>query len=141
MKKKTLPVSEIMTENPFTVTVNTKLAKAINLFDNHHVRHLPVLSGSKLVGILSRTDIDRLSFSDEFGENEVDADSAIMEMFLVGQVMNGKPITVSVTQSIEEVAQKLIDVRFHALPVVDGEDLAGIVTTTDVIRFLLQAAN
>ena len=129
-------VSENMTRDVYTVKVNNSLAQAKDKCDECRVRHLPVVSGQKLVGILSLTDIMRLSFGDTYGRNEDDVDAAMYDMLTIGQVMKVHPKTVSVNDRVKDVVDILVKEEFHALPVVDGEDLAGIITTTDVIVYL-----
>lgn len=130
------PVSQIMTKDVYTVAVNHSLAQAKEKCDACKVRHLPVVSGRKLVGILSLTDIMRLSFGDTYGRNEFDVDAAMYDMLTIDQVMKVHPKTVKVDDQIKDVVDILVKEEFHALPVVDGENLAGIITTTDIIRYL-----
>lgn len=59
-------------------------------------------------------------------------------MFTIEQVMSKNLVTVSSTTTIKEVAEILSEKEFHALPVVDDSVLVGIVTTTDLINFLLK---
>ncbi len=134
--KKRQPVSDVMTKQVVTVNVKDSLLTVKSVLSNKKVRHLPVLDGGKLVGILSRTDVMRLSFGNVFGE-QAEADAAIFEMLSIPQIMTHKPRTVSVSMTIHDVAEILAEEEFHALPVVDGDKLVGIVTTTDIIRFLL----
>lgn len=137
--KKNTPVSTIMTKNVFTVQLDDKLADVHELVRKHHIRHIPVLHGKQLVGIISKTDLNRLTFSSLFA-GEGDADEAVFEMLNISQVMSHKPRVVKETDSIKQVAEILSTEEFHALPVVDKKDeskLVGIVTTTDVIRFML----
>jgi CBS domain-containing protein len=138
--KKPEPVSLIMTKHVFTVKLDDKLLDVYEMIRKHHVRHVPVVFEKKLVGIISRTDLNRLTFSSLF-VGEEDADDAIFEMLSITQVMSHKPRVVKDTDSIKEVAKILSTEEFHALPVVDSlneSKLVGIVTTTDVIRFLLK---
>lgn len=136
MMKLNTPVSEIMTKDVYTVGVNNSLAQAKDKCDEFKVRHLPVVSGHKLVGILSLTDILRLSFGDTYGRNETDVDAAMYDMLSIDQVMKLHPKTVKVDDRIKDVVDILVNEEFHALPVVNGEDLAGIITTTDIIVYL-----
>ena len=133
-------ISEIMTRDVHTIEMDGALSEAQRVMTDHHVRHLPVVKERKLAGILSLTDIQRLSFSDAFGEEELDADDAVYGMLKIAQVMHGKPRTVQLDQTIKEVAEILASEEFHALPVMRGEDLVGIVTTTDMIKYLLNSA-
>ncbi len=131
------PVSHIMTKDLYQLNLSDSLHKAKEMFNNNHIRHLPVVSGGKLVGILSLTDIMRLSFGSNFGDDQKDVDTAIFDMLAIGQIMKNDPKTVTSTTTIKETAETLTKEEFHALPVVDDGQLVGIVTTTDVIQYLL----
>lgn len=135
--KKREKVTKIMTADVSTVSVHESLRDVRDRLQSKKVRHLPVVSGDKLVGILSRTDIMRLSFGGVFAGQE-EADEAIFDMLSIEQVMVSKPRTVQVEDTIHEVAEVFASEEFHALPVMDGDKLAGIVTTTDVIKYLLE---
>jgi CBS domain-containing protein len=138
--KKREPVSTIMTRNVVAVQLDDSLINANKLIRKHHIRHLPVVHGEQLVGMLSKTDLNRLTFSGLFA-GEGDVDEAVFDMLNISQVMSHKPRAVRETDTIREVAEILSKEEFHALPVVDAEDeskLVGIVTTTDVIKYLLQ---
>lgn len=126
-----------MTKNVATVQVSDDLHDVIDLVKKNHIRHVPVLEGHEVVGIISSTDINRLTFSSLF-ENQEGADEAILEMLSISQVMTQKPRVVEAALSIRDVAEILASEEYHALPVVENGQLAGIVTTTDVIKYLLQ---
>jgi len=68
----------------------------------------------------------------------VPADVMVYNTFTIGQVMKRNIVTVSTSNSIKEVAKILATQEFHALPVVDNNTLVGIVTTTDLIKYLLK---
>ncbi|MDH5399167.1 MAG: CBS domain-containing protein [Cyclobacteriaceae bacterium] len=130
-------VSEIMTTDLVTVDIDTPLRKIVTMFRKHKVRHFPVVDGGKLKGIVSLSDILRLSFGMRLGDDEVDIDEAIFEMLKLDQVMATNVKTVTPDQMVADVARFLTQQEFHALPVVDKDELVGIITTTDVIHFLL----
>ncbi|MEP5612202.1 MAG: CBS domain-containing protein [Cyclobacteriaceae bacterium] len=131
-------VSQIMTTEVQTVNINNSLQEANNLFKKHHIRHVPVVSGEKLIGILSHTDILRISFGNTFGDEQQGGDEAIFDMLSINQVMKHSPVTVSPEGTLKEAAEILSDKEFHALPVVENEKLVGIVTTTDIIKYFLE---
>ena len=137
LNKSLTPVTELMTFHPFTLNLLDTLDYARQAFYQLKIRHLPVVDGDELIGILSLTDILRLGFSENFGASEYQADSVIFQMLSIDQVMKHKPITVSPYHSLTQVAEILSKQEFHALPVVDKNKLVGIVTTTDVICYLL----
>ena len=139
MKKKE-PVSTIMTRMIHKVQIDDKLSHALELVRKYGVRHIPVIHDKQLVGIISKTDLNRLTFSNMF-DGEEDADEAVFDMLTISQVMSHKPRVVKASDTIYEVAKILSKEEFHALPVVDDKDesqLIGIVTTTDVIRYMLE---
>ncbi len=135
--KKRVPVSQIMTKNVITLSVKNDLNTAEELFKKHHIRHIPVTSGEEVLGMLSYTDLMRISFADAINENEQDVDTMVYNMFSIEQVMVKNVESVSSKSTIQEVAEVLASKDFHALPVVDNGKLEGIVTTTDLINYLL----
>ncbi|NER17761.1 CBS domain-containing protein [Spongiivirga citrea] len=137
MKKRT-PVSNIMTSKVITLTKNDTLGRAEQLFKENHIRHIPVVRGTQVIGMLSYTDLLRISFADAVDEDEQEVDTIVYNMFTIEQVMAKNLTSVSSTTTIKEVAEILSKKEFHALPVVDKDELVGIVTTTDLINYLLE---
>ena len=126
-------VSRWMTSPVITVTPETSLEEARQLIAAHHIRALPVVEDDKLVGIITRRGLLRLdlSFVDE-GSAEAGAPHEIETM---REVMTRRPITVTGSTSMAEAAQIMLENKITALPVVHGEDLVGILTNSDVMRF------
>jgi CBS domain-containing protein len=138
--KKREPVSSIMTKNVQVVDIEDKLDHVSEIIRKHGIRHVPVVKNQQLVGIISKTDINRLTFSSLFTGQD-GSDEAVFEMLNISQVMSHKPRVVREDESIRDIAEILAVEEFHALPVVDSQDaskLVGIVTTTDVIKYMLQ---
>ncbi len=131
------PISMIMTAPVITLKKHDSLETAEMLFKKHHIRHIPVVSSNVVVGMLSYTDLLRLSFADITNSDDVHTDTLIYNMFTIKQVMKRHIVTVSSSNTIKEVAEILATKEFHALPVVDNNRLVGIVTTTDLIKYLL----
>ncbi|HET9054556.1 MAG TPA: CBS domain-containing protein, partial [Cyclobacteriaceae bacterium] len=94
MDKNKTPVSAIMTRNLITADVNDSLRHVNTLLKDHGIRHLPVVSGKKLLGIISKTDILRLSFGDMF-EGSAQADDTFFDLLELEEVMVGRPMVVS----------------------------------------------
>tara|TARA_R100001369_G_scaffold31211_4_gene55374 strand:+ start:58556 stop:58945 length:390 start_codon:yes stop_codon:yes gene_type:complete len=113
------------------------LERAELLFKRHKIRHIPVVSGDVIIGMLSYTDLLRISFADAVDESEKDVDTLVYNMFTIDQVMVKNVTTVDSQTSIKQVAKILAIKEFHALPVVDDGILVGIVTTTDLINYLI----
>ena len=89
MKKKE-PVSTIMTRHIHAVQIKDTLLAAMELVRKHNISHVPVLKGKQLVGIISKNDLHRLSFSDIM-PGEEDTDEAVFDMLTISQVMSHKP--------------------------------------------------
>lgn len=135
--KKREKVESVMTKDVQTVNITNSLKQANDLFNKYHIRHIPVVSGDKLIGILSQTDILRISFGNTFGNDQAGSDEAIFEMLSINQVMKHSPETVNPNNTIKEAAEIFAKREFHALPVVENDKLVGIVTTTDIINYFI----
>jgi predicted transcriptional regulator len=125
-----------MTKNVVKLNLSDDLTKAEILFKKHHIRHIPVVNGNVIIGMLSYTDLLRISFVDAI-EDEDDVDTTVYNMFTVEQVMAKKLVSISPETTIKEAAQILASKEFHALPVCEGDLLVGIITTTDLIKYLI----
>tara|TARA_R110000850_G_scaffold41434_1_gene106211 strand:- start:112898 stop:113323 length:426 start_codon:yes stop_codon:yes gene_type:complete len=134
--KQRVQVSTIMTKNVVKLNLQDDLTKAESLFKKNKIRHIPVVNGSKIIGMLSYTDLLRISFVDAVDEDEL-IDATVYNMFTVEQVMAKNLVTISPETTIKEAAEILSNKEFHALPVCEGDLLVGIVTTTDLIKYLI----
>jgi len=135
-----MKVAEFMTRNLYTVEPSDSLEKAKHMMSKHKVRHLPVKSGQKLVGILSLTDVMRLSFGNTYAADQEEIDSALFEAMDVGNVMRENPVFIDVNADLTDAANVFVEKEFHALPVMESDELVGIITTTDVIRAFMELA-
>lgn len=134
--KKNEPVSHIMTRDPVTVHHGDPISKIRRIFVETGIHHLPVTHGKELVGMISWTDLMRFSFGDAFGTSAAAVDATLDHTHTLEDLMQAHPVTLPVTASIREAAEILSEGKFHALPIVEGKNLAGIVSSADLIRFL-----
>ena len=132
------PVTDLMSKSVLTIEKSASLFDVKELFDRKKIKHLPITENGKLVGILSLTDIMRLSFGDTYGEDQAGVDNVVYDMLTIDEVMKGKPICIRSDQTIREAAEIFSKNEFHALPVIEHDELVGIITTTDIIQFLLK---
>ncbi|ESU29391.1 hypothetical protein FLJC2902T_07900 [Flavobacterium limnosediminis JC2902] len=139
--KQDVQVSTIMTQNVVKLNLTDDLTKAESLFKEHKIRHIPVVSDNKILGILSYTDLLRISYAEAADDDDETVDVTVYNMFTIGQVMTRKIVTVTPGTTIKETAEILATNEFHAVPVCEGDLLVGIVTTTDLIRYLLDQYN
>lgn len=133
--KKRIPISEVMSTNIVTVHEKQSLHEVAQLINEKSIRHVPVMSGNKIVGMLSKTDLDKISFV-----NTVDGEqltTLMYDVLTIAQVMTRDVLTIEHKDTIYDAALMLSENEFHALPVLDEDKLVGIVTTTDLVKFLL----
>ncbi len=136
MKKKE-SVSQIASTALIAIQLGQKLSEARKLMQVNQIHHVPVLQGKKLMGILSAVDLATLSLT-SFGSDERANDAILDNQFSVEEVMSKNMVTIKPTAPIREAAEILAEGHFHSLPIVDKEgDLQGLVTSTDLIRYLL----
>ena len=126
---------DTMTENPVTATELMSVAEALGLLYELDVRHLPVVRGRELVGIIS--DRDLRSFSEVSEDEAIDAVERARSS-TVGNFMNTSPVKVDPETGIREVIELMLLHRVGAIPVADLDtgDLLGIVSYVDLLRVL-----
>lgn len=135
--KNNTPITDIMTSDFEVISANAPLNEAEDILFSNKFKHLPVVLHDKLVGIISKTDIKRMSFADEFGTSEFEADQEVFQMLTVGQVMINKPFTLDKTATVKDAAEILSKKEFRSIPIMDNEKVIGIVTTKDLIKHLM----
>ena len=137
--KRNESVSKIMATNLVTVHHGEPVSKVRQLIREHGIEHIPVVSGQKLIGIISNSDVLRVSFGTAFQTDERAVDASLDHTMTIEQLMKGDPVAVRENAPIREAAEMLVKGDFHSLPVVsDGRKLVGLVTSTDLIRYLLE---
>ena len=99
--KKRESIRHIMATEPIALHLNDGLSEAEKLFKQDHVRHLPVVSGDKIVGILSMTDLARISFVDSYDPNDFSVDTSVYSLFSLEQFMVRDPKCFSVDATIK----------------------------------------
>lgn len=136
--RKREPISSIMTKNVITLNSKDDLETAEYLFKKNKIRHIPVVKGTAIIGMVSYTDLLRISFADAVDDDDETIDTTVYNMFTIEQVMAKNLVSIPSSATIKEVAEILAKKEFHALPVVDDDKLVGIVTTTDLIKYLIE---
>ena len=131
------PVSNIMSSEIQTVHTAQKVSDVYRLLTENKIHHVPVVNGDELVGLISSTDLMKLSL-DAYGTPDSDNTEYFDSQFSINDVMTTDLVTVGHDDSIRSTAEKLSGGTHHSLPVIgaDGK-LVGIVTTTDLVNYLL----
>jgi len=135
--KKNESVTHIMTKNPVTAHHGDPISKVRQLFEDNNIQHLPVVSGDELIGMISWGDMLRISFGDAFGQSEESVDVTLDHTFEIEDIMTEEIRSIESDHSIRDAAVALSESHFHALPVVSGKELVGIVTSQDLIKYLV----
>jgi CBS domain-containing protein len=134
--KKNEPIKNLMTTNVITLKLSDTLYTAEKRLKSNHIRHIPVIDDEKLIGLISLSDLKRISFIDAYNK-EGTVDTAIYNMLSIEDLMIKDPITVTPDTTILEVSKLLASKEFHSLPVVEKGKLVGIITTTDLLHFFI----
>ena len=122
-------IEAIMSTNLITVSPSATLAEARTLMHEHRIHHLPVLDDDKLVGLISLTNV--LAATDSFLRDDgsrIHADEIGIVDAMVTDVA-----TVEVSASLRHAALFLEKHKIGCLPVMNGDDLVGIITDTDFV--------
>lgn len=134
--KKNEPISKVLTKDVITTHVAEKVSDVRKLFAEHGFHHVPVVSGSELVGLISASDILGISV-EGVGSNEMSMDAYLDHQFSIESLMKTDLRTLNQKSTVADAAEALSDGNIHAVPVVDDSNkLIGLVTSTDLIRFL-----
>jgi acetoin utilization protein AcuB len=121
-----MKIADVMTRDPCCVQCDEPLREAHRLMRALGVRHLPVLDGDRLVGLLSQRDLYLL-------ETVRTVDPGIE---LVSRAMTERPFAVAPTASVREVVGEMREKRHGSAIVVDKERVTGIFTRADALRAL-----
>jgi acetoin utilization protein AcuB len=126
MVEHTSPIQDHMTPAPITIGRAQSLSEAARKMHEHHVRHLPVLEGGYLFGILSERDIDLVE-----ALPDVDPDKVTVE-----EAMTQDPYTVRPDTPVREVAAAMAEHKYGTAVVMQEGRVVGIFTTVDALRML-----
>ena len=124
--RKTTPVGEVMSRLPEEIDRRDTLAAVAARMAEHHVRHVPVMDGSSVYGVISGRDL--LDAWVRHGNRARDTP--------VGDACTREPLTVSPVAPIGEVAARMMERGVTSALVMDGGVLVGIFTSTDALRLL-----
>ncbi|MCK5895096.1 MAG: CBS domain-containing protein [Endozoicomonadaceae bacterium] len=135
--KKHESIQAILTTNPITVQKGQKLSEVNAIFREHRIHHVPVLDHKNPVGIISETDILRLIYDADHTDIRTQ-DSMIDQLHTLSSVMSTDLKTLPITATVRDAAELLSDNNYRSVIVLKDGCLAGIVTSTDLIRYLCE---
>lgn len=122
------PISKYMTRAPHTIGRDQTLTAAHHMMREHRIRHLPVLAGGRLVGLLSERDLALIETL-----HSVDPDMTLAE-----EAMTQAPYAVASDTPLDEVAATMAEQRYGSAVVMDHDKIVGVFTTTDALQALVE---
>jgi acetoin utilization protein AcuB len=126
MAKGTPKVADYMTAHPYSIGLHQTLAEAYALMRQHDVRHLPVLAGGKLVGLVADPDVRTLERLKRYDLANV----------LVEEAMTPVPYAVTADARLSEVAREMVARKYEAAVVMSDSAVVGVFTAIDALRAL-----
>ncbi len=151
-----LKVKDIMTKELITVSPDTEIVQATKLLLGNRINGIPVTDETgKLVGILCQSDLiaqqkklpipSFFTFLDGLitlsSMKQIEKQVQKIAAITVAQAMTPNPVTVRPETDIEKVAALMVDKNFHTIPVVDEEELVGIVGKEDILKTLIPGSD
>ena len=121
-----MKVKNWMSRPPVTISPDASIPEAIQLMRKHSIRHVPVVEKKKLVGLVTESDIRQAYLA------------SLIEEIKVKDVMIKDPITTSPESHLEEAAELLYRQGIGGLPVVEGDEVVGVITVTDIVAAFIQ---
>jgi CBS domain-containing protein len=128
-------VREIMMGSPVTLKPDDTLDLANDVISLGRIRHLPIVEDGKLVGLISERDLIGTAAKQIFGLKQK-SKSALLKSVSIKDVMKRHVVTVEPDTEIREAAHLMADRKIGCLPVVSSGALVGLVTTTDILRYV-----
>jgi acetoin utilization protein AcuB len=117
-----MKVESWMVKDVITITSKAGIKEALTVMKKHSVRHLPVVDGDSLVGLVALGDLKQAILA------------SMIEQLKVSDVMIREPYTVTRDTSLEKAAQVIYEKRIGCLPVVEDGEIVGIITVNDILK-------
>ena len=130
------PISTVMTTAVVSIDLDQPLSDAYHALQGASYHHIPVLDGDRPVGMISSTDVLKLVYDVE-GSSDKMLTSMLDHQFTIEDAMTPDLVTLTEAATVHDAAELLADGKRHSVLVVaDDGSLVGIVTTTDLVRYL-----
>ena len=130
-----IPVRTIIQQKIVTISAGESLSTVEDIMRLGRVRHMPVVSGGRLVGVVSERDLLRTSLSSLSSHRSAER-KAFLYAIEIGRVMSQPPIVIAPEATIRQAARVMAENKIGCLPVVEDEALVGLVTETDVLGWV-----
>ncbi|MGH7846608.1 MAG: CBS domain-containing protein [Candidatus Binatia bacterium] len=135
---KEITVKEIMMSAPVTLGPADTLDVANDIIYLGRVRHIPIVDNGKLVGVISHRDLFGTAATTLLGLKGRPK-KALLKSFQIKDLMRKLVLTISPDAPVKDAARLMADKKVGCLPVVDNGSLVGLVTATDILRYVAAA--
>jgi CBS domain-containing protein len=133
-KSEKVTVREIMIASPVTLKPNDNLKLASELISLARLRHIPIVDNGKLLGVVSARDL--MTRAAQRFNHKSRSRSALLKSVMLKEVMQRRVITVEPDTLIQQAAHLMAEEKIGCLPVLNDGNLIGLVTTTDMLRYI-----
>lgn len=130
------PISTIMSKQLVTAHSEEKILDVVKRFQENHVHHIPVVEYHKVVGILSKSDVLFLLKMERSNSHYKLESNILLAELRVKDLMTSGLAKLESTDRIIDAIEVFRVNMFHALPIVDQDELVGILTTHDIIKLI-----
>lgn len=125
-----------MTTELVTVSPETTAREVKDLFDKNSFHHLPVVApGNKLQGIISRKDVAKVAYVLSLRTSGKTYSEKEYKRLTASDLMTQYPLSLDPDDTIGLAADIFLANKFHALPIIDDDELIGLVTTHDLLKY------
>ncbi len=138
-KSRAMLVDEAMTVHTRTVSADQSLSDVRSIFEEEGFRHLPVMGRDGLVGMITHTDLMRVTYGAHIAEADFEVNDLILESTTVEESMSKHLKTIESGADLKEVARMMRKYKIGCVPVVDNGQLLGLVTSTDIMSAYISA--
>ena len=132
---KDMKIQDVMSTKLITLHPKDKIQRAKDVFAEFNIHHIPIVVMNKLVGILSQGDI---LYLESVAKNSFDRflQSKLFEINAVEEVMSKQLFIMSLQSSLDEVLSLMINHKINAIPIVDNDELVGLITSYDILKLV-----
>jgi CBS domain-containing protein len=127
-----MKVKEVMVKEVATLDVNDELSLANDIMRLGRIRHLPVVDGARLAGIVSERDLFRSSLAHALGYGD-QASRDLMKKLRIKDIMVKEVTTISPEAGVCDAVKIMMNQKIGCLPVVEDNHLVGLITETDIM--------
>lgn len=130
-----IKVREVMMKGPVTLQSGDILDLANDVMTLGRIRHLPILDNGKVVGVLSQRNLFHSALVTALGIRPKER-KELLKAIRVNEVMSAPVITVSPDARLKEAARMMMEKKIGCLPVVENDTLMGLLTESDMLRYV-----